>query len=332
MIYDLAEYETLDWTKTQEPVIKKSMTELCSHILEFLAQATCYLKKHPIIQTLQDMFNQGEWNVLLSVIKDIEVRMTNHSRVEGRKEVRMILEAQEKDQLAQQNATLSNETASRDKKITAFFQKLNKHAWPGGDSYEYSKERVPNAEEGTCKWFTNHDKFKAWESLENLDSGSPLLLLTAYPGCGKSVLSKHLIDTVLSEFKDRAVCYFFFKDDFEHQKGAIGALCTLLHQLLIISESKRRTALANSALWRLETIGEESFFGSVSSLWKTFTEAAFQIDAGEVICILDALDECRPGDRTELIKAINEFYRSPRNQASCHLKLFLTTRPYGDII
>jgi hypothetical protein len=128
------------------------------------------------------------------------------------------------------------------------------------------------------------------------------------------------------------VCYFFFKDDFEHQKSAIGALCTLLHQLLIISESKRRTSLADSALRRLENIGEGSFFGSVISLWKTFTEAALHADAGEVICILDALDECRPNDRNELIEAINQFYRTSRNQASCFLKLFLTTRPYGDII
>ncbi|RDL30832.1 Uncharacterized protein BP5553_10177 [Venustampulla echinocandica] len=332
VIYDLTENETLHWTKTQEQVIKKSMIELCSYILEFLARAACHLKKHPITQTLKDMFNQGEWNVLLSAIKAAEARIINHSGVEGWKEVRMIREAQENNRLAQLAATLSKETAARNEKITAFLQKLNEHAWPGGDSYEYSKDRVQRAEEGTCKWFTNHGKFKAWESPDNPNLGSPLLLLTAYPGCGKSVLSKHLIDTVLSKFKDRAVCYFFFKDDFEHQKSATGALCTLLHQLLFISESKRRTSLADSALRRLETMGKESFFGSVSSLWKTFTEAALHTDAGEVICILDALDECRLTGRNELIKAINEFYRTLQNQASCRLKLLLTTRPYGDII
>ena len=332
MIYDLAENRKLHWTGTQDPVFKTSMTKLCSHILEFLARAACHLEKHPITRTLKDMFNQGDWDTLLSAIKDAEARVNKHSAVNGWKDVRMIREAQEKDQLAQRTATLSKEAAARNEKITVFLQKLNEHAWPGGDSYEYSKARVKPAEEGTCKWFTNHDKFKAWESTNNPNSGSPLLLLTAYPGCGKSVLSKHLIDTVLPKLKDRAVCYFFFKDDFEHQKSAIGALCTLLHQLLIISESKRRTSLADSALRRFETMGKESFFGSVSSLWKTFTEAALHTDAGEVICILDALDECQPNDRNELIKAINEFYRAPRNQASCVLKLFLTTRPYGDII
>jgi hypothetical protein len=79
-------------------------------------------------------------------------------------------------------------------------------------------------------------------------------------------------------------------------------------------------------------MGKESFFGSVSSLWKTFTEAALHPDAGEVVCVLDALDECRPKERNELIKAINEFYLTPRNQVSCLLKFFLTSRPYVDII
>ena len=332
MIYDLAEIEKLHWTKTQKPVIKTSMTELCSRILEFLARAACHLQKHPITRTLKDMFNQGEWDVLLSAIQDAKARVNEHSGVNGWKEIRMIREAQEKDQLAQQTATLRKETTARNEKITAFLKELHEHAWPGGDSYESSKDRVKSPEEGTCKWFTNHDKFKAWESLGDLDSGSPLLLLTAYPGCGKSVLSKHLMDTVLPRPKDRVVCYFFFKDDFEHQKSATGALCTLLHQLLDISESRGNTRLADSTLRRFETIGKESFFGSVSSLWKTFTVAALHIDAGEVICILDALDECRPNDRNELIKAINEFYKTLQNQTSCHLKLFLTSRPYGDII
>ena len=206
MIYDLVENETLYWTKTQEPVIKKSMIELCSHILDFLARAACHLKKHPITQTLKDMFNQGEWNVLLFAIKDTEARITNRSRVERWKEVRMIREAQKMNQLAQQTATISKETTARNKKSTAFLRELNEHAWPGGDSDEYSKERVQRAEEATCKWSTNRSKFKAWESPDNPNSGSPLLLLAAYPGSGKSVLSKHLIDTILPKPKDRVVC------------------------------------------------------------------------------------------------------------------------------
>lgn len=76
-------------------------------------------------------------------------------------------------------------------------------------------------------------QFKACESPNNSEAGSPLLLLTAYPGCGKSVLSRYLIETILPKSKDRTVCYFFLKDDFKHRKSATGALCTMLHQLRV---------------------------------------------------------------------------------------------------
>ena len=83
-------------------------------------------------------------------------------------------------------------------------------------------------------------------------------------------------------------------------------------------------------------MGEASFFGSVASLWKTFTEAALHThnDAGEVVCVLDALDECRQNDRNELIKAINEFspiFTKPGIMPSQSF-LYMTSRPYGDII
>ena len=125
------------------------MTNLCSHILEFLARAACHLQKHPITRTLKDMFNQGEWDVLLSAIKNAEARVEKHSAVNGWKYVRMIREAQEKDELAQRTATLSKETVTRNEKITAFLKKLHEHAWLDGDSYEFSKDRVePPGEPG----------------------------------------------------------------------------------------------------------------------------------------------------------------------------------------
>lgn len=75
MIYDLTQIESLYWTKTPEPVFKESMAKVCSHILEFLDRAACHLKKHPITQTLKDMFNQSEWDDLLLAIEDAEARV-----------------------------------------------------------------------------------------------------------------------------------------------------------------------------------------------------------------------------------------------------------------
>lgn len=88
--------------------------------------------------------------------------------------------------------------------------------------YEWYKERVEETVEGTCMWLLKHNKFQDW-----LQSKSGPLLVTADPGCGKSVLAKYLVDHVLP--KSSAICYFFFKD--QDQNTACQAIRALLHQL-----------------------------------------------------------------------------------------------------
>jgi hypothetical protein len=55
-------------------------------------------------------------------------------------------------------------------------------------TYEWYKDRVDDRVEGTCMWFLEHEQFQEWLKL---DSGP--LLVSADPGCGKSVLAKYLI-------------------------------------------------------------------------------------------------------------------------------------------
>ncbi|TVY27675.1 Vegetative incompatibility protein HET-E-1 [Lachnellula hyalina] len=95
--------------------------------------------------------------------------------------------------------------------------------------YELHKERDPDPVEGTCQWVLQHDNYINWRDRQN----SNLLWITAYPGCGKSVFSKFLVNKELRATRSRKTCYFFFKDDNEDQKAATNALCALLHQIFI---------------------------------------------------------------------------------------------------
>ena len=52
--------------------------------------------------------------------------------------------------------------------------------------------------------------------------------------------------------------------------------------------------------------------------------------ADEVICVLDALDECEESGRYEIIYALNAFYSSSKDTTS-NLKFFITSRPHFDI-
>ncbi|EHK26662.1 uncharacterized protein TRIVIDRAFT_141703, partial [Trichoderma virens Gv29-8] len=188
--------------------------------------------------------------------------------------------------------------------------------------YEDRKDRNPIRTEGTCEWFVAHRLFREWQ--ENKESTT--LWVSADPGCGKSVLAKHLIDSVLPSTASRTTCYFFFKDDFEDQRSVVSALCCILHQLF----KQNRTLLTEAILEQFE-IYMEDITGSFSKLWSTLLSAVKDNNAGEIVCILDAVDECEESGRSQLAEALYALYRHKKNSKDSNLKFLLTSRPYISI-
>ncbi|KAH7370322.1 hypothetical protein BKA65DRAFT_350894, partial [Rhexocercosporidium sp. MPI-PUGE-AT-0058] len=152
-------------------------------------------------------------------------------------------------------------------------------------------DRVP----GTCDWFVSHELFRGWQESKS----SRILWVSADPGCGKSVLAKYLVNSVLPTTESRTVCYFFFKDDFEDQRNVVSGLCCILRQLF----KQKRILLSDAILDQFDTDGEK-FTSSFHELWQTLINAAKDKNAGEIICLLDAIDECEDQGRSQLIKAL----------------------------
>ena len=187
--------------------------------------------------------------------------------------------------------------------------------------YEERKNRNAKPVEGTCRWFTEHPLFLRW--FQN-DPG--ILWVSADPGCGKSVLARYLVDVHLptaDAYTSRTVCYFFFNDDFDDQKTSKDAICALLRQLY----NQKMSLLTTKALRRYREDGKK-LFESFSDLWSIFLDACAAPDAGEVICILDALDECAQDDAKDLIRAICKQYQHP---SRTKLKILITSRSYSYI-
>ncbi|KAH8590404.1 hypothetical protein B0O99DRAFT_475824, partial [Bisporella sp. PMI_857] len=189
--------------------------------------------------------------------------------------------------------------------------------------YEKHKDRNPDRVDGTCQWFLQHPKFRHWQE----SKASSLLWVSADPGCGKSVLSKSLVDKELRSIKSRTTCYFFFKDDNEEQKSTTKALSALLHQLF-----SQKNALVKYAITDFRCDGRKlpKLF---DKLWSILTKATVDPEAGEVICVLDALDECEELGRFKLIDTLNHFYRNDTSNRvdNATLKFLVTSRPYFDI-
>ena len=140
--------------------------------------------------------------------------------------------------------------------------------------YRDRKDRNPDRVPGTCDWFESHKYFQDWQKSKS----SAMLWVSADPGCGKSVLAKYLVDSVLPTTRSRTVCYFFFKDDFEDQRNVVSALCCILHQLF-----KQKRILLSDAILDQFDIGGETFTSSFGELWHTLINAAEDENAGEII-------------------------------------------------
>ncbi|KAK0708278.1 hypothetical protein B0H67DRAFT_472200, partial [Lasiosphaeris hirsuta] len=189
------------------------------------------------------------------------------------------------------------------------------HTSPYLDSKNRNQDRVP----GTCEWFVNHQIFGQWRD----SSSSRMLWVSADPGCGKSVLAKHLVDFELPKTASRTTCYFFFKDDFDDQKSAKSALCCILHQLF----TQREILFTKEIMKRFET-HQTHLTDSFDELWEVLILASQDESAGEIVCILDAFDECREEEQSMLAQALCKMYRTENN---FNLKFLITSRPLGTI-
>lgn len=177
---------------------------------------------------------------------------------------------------------------------------------------------------GTCRWALDHPHYQGWLKNPNND----LLWISADPGCGKSVLSKSLIDNELASTSQRTTCYYFFKDNGQQDRLA-PALCAVLHQLL-----SDQPQLMKHAIPAWEKNGDK-VQGEVAILWQILLDAVADDHARDAICILDALDECRSEDRQDLITRLCYFHeQSPKSARSAHsatLKFLVTSRPYDNV-
>ncbi|KAK6342481.1 hypothetical protein TWF718_007884 [Orbilia javanica] len=171
-------------------------------------------------------------------------------------------------------------------------------------------DRIP----GTCEWFTSHTLFKEWE-----EKKSSLLWISADPGCGKSVLAKHLVDSVLPTTASRTTCYFFFKDGLSQNLAT--AFCCILFQIF-----RAKSALLSEEIREFfDIVGEDHFVNSFDELWVALTTVA-KNEPDEIVCVLDGIDECK--DRSQLVRKLCDLYRT---QPSYNLKFIVTSRPYRDI-
>ncbi|GAB1215645.1 hypothetical protein ATERTT37_004837 [Aspergillus terreus] len=299
---------------------RERMIILYSKVLELQARALSYLRKRSVSRISRDILKQDPWQALLQDMKNLEREAQNFTALIDKAELNEAYEkVHRKLQTAVDGFQAWQTKSSRDEKVKKLFKML--YTSPYRDRKDRNAKNVP----GTCGWFTGHPRFRAWIESDQ----QSLLWVSADPGCGKSVLTRHLVDEALvTAAGERTICYFFFKDDFEDQKSSTSAIASVLRQLFLVKPH----LLPDSVLDRIDTDGER-LTQSFDQLWSIFVSVAANPDAGEVVCIFDALDECQDNDqhpdRSQFMEAVAKFYAD--SHQTCKLKFLMTSRPYWDI-
>ncbi|KAH0559465.1 hypothetical protein GP486_004019 [Trichoglossum hirsutum] len=317
--------------------LEAAVIKLYAHILEFEARAACQFSRSTMFQAARNIAKADDWEGVLVKIDELEMacekltwRIDANDQRARMKHVATILDGQDRrvEELLKRDEEhwklVSEELKAGREEQSEWHRNAgwsDCHRSFRTTPYEADKDRNPDRVPGTCEWFLEHPRYQKWRD----ERGSSWLWVTADPGCGKSVLSKFLIDDYQSTRPASAsnICYFFFKDDSEENRSATHALCAVLHQLF-----SQDSALIRYAVPEFERNGAK-LSQLFDTLWSILITAAACPDAGSIICVLDALDECAESSRLLLIKKLANFYSNSKSNAK--LKFLVTSRPSATI-
>jgi hypothetical protein len=171
----------------------------------------------------------------------------------------------------------------------------------------------------TCEWFISHENYKEWLRWDGVD----LLLVSAPPGCGKTVLAAYLLEQELpKQWPHGQICYYFF-DNQGAQKTVTNAIRALIHQLL--DKNAEIVGVIESDVNKADKHLEGNR-GQLGAILKKAAESRF---AGRVICVVDGLDEC---GRSELEWFVDWLKQYKSHEGIPSIKFLVTTQGLPDIL
>ena len=177
---------------------------------------------------------------------------------------------------------------------------------------------------GTCEWILAQDRYTSL-----LVEDSPQLLwLSGGPGIGKTVISSFLVEELvkLAERSPRmTLAYYFCDDKDERRKTSMAILRGLLLQLL------RQRPILFKHIQPDFDVSRDSLFTDFHALWRIFLSIVKDHEAGEIYCLIDALDECEEKSRRLFLTNLRKLFHSAQQNEKTFVKFIVTSRRNSDI-
>ncbi|KAJ4003133.1 hypothetical protein NW766_012451 [Fusarium irregulare] len=311
----LSSYVVLDpWQGSQELTNLKAKLEgrivnLYQAVLGYQMDSVVYCyAKNKLTRGLRTVWDSVDWKARVKDLEDLQQQFGNEL-------------AQYSDQ--QKNNIFGN-IATTSKATLAHLQEQSRHTNTTERLKVVSQFRTTRYEEymaihpprawGTFEWLRRNDRYISW-SQQNFG----LLLLSAGPRSGKSVLTKYLVEDVLP-FSGKAptVAYFFFGHSPE-QNSMTSALSAIIHQILY-----RLPELVSTCQEEIHAHGS-ALTSDFLPLWKVFKKLVDFPNERQIVCVLDGLDACVQPERKLFTKLLKDFLKYGLGRRPS-IKFLITTR------
>ncbi|KAI9928609.1 hypothetical protein MW887_001824 [Aspergillus wentii] len=338
MYWQICEQEYLDPKhRNHYHSLVEPLAKLYSYIIEYHAQVIRHLVSSQASRAWTDIKGSAGWSELTDKINKLDEYCRTRFIPIGKQSETWTNMKNQLQELHQSRITSERilHHIVEDRKEKGEESLLKDLARTAGDYTRYkdiNPERVP----GTCEWFLKDEGFSKWRS-----SSSDLLWVSAGPGCGKSVLSKTLVDeghlnplttititpSSMVPGPQPVVAYFFFKEGGDGKMDGAHALCALLHQIFTIPSTSGAIRHALPA----HKANGDTLTMKRSELWQILVDCATASEGSEIICVLDALDECEKSSRSWILNVLEKFFSNEEMRSKSKLKFLITSRPYQDL-
>ncbi|KAI0817325.1 hypothetical protein GGR55DRAFT_12746 [Xylaria sp. FL0064] len=196
--------------------------------------------------------------------------------------------------------------------------------WISPVQYGKHHKRVEEARtSGTCEWLLQHKRFREWDDADS----SVILWLQGSPGAGKTFLTSKVITHTQARLEaaqnQEGFAFFYCDRNDEERRNPLSVLKSYVRQLSTTAENPERVGpqLLKFCKKLRQSASELGFDDCANQLLESVNLYR------KTTLILDALDECEPGSRRNIIKTIEAL--SSKSQRP--LKMFISSRPDRDI-
>lgn len=179
--------------------------------------------------------------------------------------------------------------------------------------------------DGTCKWVIQLPEFSNWQN----ESQNSLLWLHGTQGSGKSCLTSSVINKIMktSEGNDmHALAYFYcLRDSAEPQRAMPQSILACIARQLSRDPQTDSIAQPTMALYqKMHSQDGSKRAPNITELSGLIRELTELYDRS--IIVIDALDECNPDTRYELVEALQSL-----TESASLVKVFVSSREEGDL-